>query len=438
MKTLKKASTSILVGLTLFLFTAQAQDSSADYGEDSVACLSSLSTMSEFMKIDLYDMAIPAWREILANCPAASKNTYIYGVKIVKHMLENAKTEQREKELVDTLMLLYDYRIKYFNDRGDLLGRKGIDLIRYNRNAVEEAYGYLQESIELEGKNSSSAVLVTYMQLTSIMYKMGELQGQDVIDNYLLVTETIDQSLNGKQPTGNTLKALEGIENIFATSGAATCEALEEIFRPKFEENPDDVELLKKTLKLLENSGCDETALFTDASVKLFEIEPSATSAYYIAKQYLKKSNYEEASKYYLEATQMEEDPEKLADYYYELALVKSKLNDPVQARTFALKAIENRENWGAPYILIGNLYAAAAPTCGENDFEKNAVYWAVVDKYAKAKSVDPSVAAEAQDLISKYAQYYPNKENAFFYDYTEGKTYRIGCWINESTTVRF
>ncbi|MFW6327855.1 MAG: hypothetical protein ACOC2F_06030, partial [Bacteroidota bacterium] len=68
----------------------------------------------------------------------------------------------------------------------------------------------------------------------------------------------------------------------------------------------------------------------------------------------------------------------------------------------------------------------------------KSAVYWAAVDKYIKAQNVDPSMAEEANQRISQYSRYFPDKEDAFFYDYTVGKSYTVGCWINETTSVRF
>ena len=74
---------------------------------------------------------------------------------------------------------------------------------------------------------------------------------------------------------------------------------------------------------------------------------------------------------------------------------------------------------------------------CGDNEFEKSCVFWAAVDKFARAKSVDPTLSDEASDLVSKYSEYFPNVEDAFFYGFENGQEYTVGCWINERTTVR-
>ena len=85
------------------------------YGEDSIKCLQNLSTMHEFVKINVYSYAVGSWLYVFDNCPAASKNIYIYGGKIMKYLIENS-SEERKPGLVDTLMLLYDRRIEYFGD----------------------------------------------------------------------------------------------------------------------------------------------------------------------------------------------------------------------------------------------------------------------------------------------------------------------------------
>ena len=56
---------------------------------------------------------------------------------------------------------------------------------------------------------------------------------------------------------------------------------------------------------------------------------------------------------------------------------------------------------------------------------------------FKKAKSVDPNVTAQANQLITDYSQYFPTKEELFFRSITEGDSYTVGGWINKSTTAR-
>jgi hypothetical protein len=82
-------------------------------------------------------------------------------------------------------------------------------------------------------------------------------------------------------------------------------------------------------------------------------------------------------------------------------------------------------------------MYAESMDQCGGDQFEKQAVLWAAVDKFIQARQVDESLATEANGYISSYKPRFPSKQDIFFHNYEIGDTYTVGCWINEQTTVR-
>jgi tetratricopeptide (TPR) repeat protein len=412
------------------------------YGADSISrmeCANDLSTMSEFMKINLPDYALASWQKVFANCPESSKNIYIYGVRIYRHKLKNMTDPDLKASAIDTLMLIYDKRAQYFGQEGLVLGRKGLDLLKYDPSQVERGYDLLKKSVQQSGVSAEPAVMVTLMNLSNGLFRSGNIDSRELIDNYLVTTDILEKRIQvGGKYKAQAETALENIEAIFAASGAADCPTLVEIFTPKFEKTPNDLDFLTKLTSLLINKECEETELFAQTSENLYTLEPSAQAAYNLAVLFFKKDDLEKAVGYYEEAISREEDLTKKAKYEYELGLIQfSKYNDFTKSRNLAREAISHNPEWGAPYILIGNLYASSSSICGENDFEKSTIFWAAVDKFISAKSVDPESADEANELINKYSQYFPNVEDAFFYGFENGQSYTVGCWINETTTVR-
>jgi tetratricopeptide (TPR) repeat protein len=183
--------------------------------------------------------------------------------------------------------------------------------------------------------------------------------------------------------------------------------------------------------------GCEAEPFYASVAEALYRKEPSAEAAYGLAKLFLTKEQYTKSIGYYQEAIKSEQDPLKKADYYYQLAfIIYAKMNQPEQARSYALEAIKLKPAWGDPYILIGDAYAGSKD-CFDDEFEKTTIYWAAVDKFAQAKAVDPSSAEKAQERINTYSKYFPDVETIFFYSLKEGDPYTVGCWINETTTVR-
>ena len=411
------------------------------YGPDSasrVECAGNLSTVDGFMKIDLIDRSIDPWKSAFNNCPEASLNIYIYGVKIMRHLIENETDNAKKEGLIDTLMMVYDNRIKYFGKEDILLGRKGIDLLNYRPSAIEEAYGFMKKSAELSKNKAEDLTMLNFMKAASILYKKEKIDAGEVLTDYVMIVDNLSSDLNNPKKKERTQKVLDNVDNMLIATGAAECPKLIEVYTPKYEATPNDLNLLKTITNLLQQTKCTEEKLYADAAESLYTLEPSAKAAYGLAKVFVNSEDYEKAAKYYKEAIDNETDNEAKADYYYQLGVLTStKLGQQSQARSYAYEALKLKENWGMPYLLIGSAYAASSSSCGGNKFEKGAVFWAAVDKCMKAKSIDPSIADEANKYIAQYSKYFPVNEDAFMYGFSDGQSYTVGCWINESTVVR-
>ncbi|MBP7076420.1 MAG: hypothetical protein KBB11_05190 [Bacteroidales bacterium] len=435
----------IMLGSALGSMTLNAQEDS-NFGSNPDECKVKLSTYTEFFKQENYHDAYPAWTWCIKNCPASTKNLYIHGPTILDYLISNAKDQNTKESYIDTLMMVYDMRIKYYNEEGKVLGRKANDLLKYRPDSIKQAYNIYKRSIELTGNSSESSVLGYFMNVSVILLKSGDLSKETVVENYSTVSEILDKQIAAAAGDDKTVERLskinEKVEEMFVNTPAADCEAIITIFTPKYEANKTDLVLLQKIAKLIEktkNQDCLTTDLYASVSESLYVLEKDAESAHKIAKVYFIKNNTEKAEFYYNEAIRLQSDEKQKADLYYELAtLYFGNLKMFAKSRDFARKALASDPNYGKAYLLIGKCYASGGSGCGETELDKVAVYWVVVDQFHKAKSADPSVSEEANELIRKYSGYFPTQEKAFWYNVSEGQPYTVGCWINESTTARF
>ncbi|TAJ14265.1 tetratricopeptide repeat protein [Marinilabiliaceae bacterium JC017] len=443
----------LIAGLILSIGSAFAQKGVEDgskfgHGEDSVRCLKNLSLYNEYYKQGNIKDALPYWQIVFNECPLSTVSLYSDGAKMMVKLIKVEKDATKKKEYYETLMKIYDQRIKYFGDHRKypesyVLGLKAIDMLKFNRHNVDvmkEAYGLLGKAIEGRGNKSQPAVTATYMTTTVGMYKLGEVDEEAVVNNYTTVTSILEKQVAAS--TGKKKEVLSNVKNnvekLFAGSGAATCETIEKIFAPQLDENKENLDWLKRVNRLLAKGDCGDAELFYKSSEYLHVIEPSSSSAFGLAKMYLKLKDLDKAISYYKEAIELEEDPSLKGTFHYQMGLVYMAKKDFVTAKSNALKAAQLRPDWGTPYMLIGDLYAAGASNYGSNEFEHKTVYWAAVDKFIKAKRVDPSIAESANKKIGLYSQHFPNKEEIFFQkEIQEGSNYTIGGWINETTKVR-
>ena len=453
---------SLIIGLMSFASEpddmALPQDDGSKYGKDSVTCVMNLSLYREFYKqwknskykntsnID----AMKSWRWVYSNCPRSTENIYVDGVKMVSYKIKKEKDDAIKSKLIDTLMMVYDQRIKYFPDKhgkpgvqqvGAIEGRKGVDYYKLDpaKNYLE-TYKILGSSIELDKGNAKGPVYVYYFRSITKMAQKGDIDTAAVVDAYDMISDYIDANIlkyekaSKPKDVEKWLNIKGNIENTFEPF--ANCKDLVRIYRKKYDASPEDIDLLKKITKLLDKKDCQESKLYFEATVGLHDLAPSPESAYLIGKMMLKEGKYNEAVPYLEEAIKMENETRAYKALIF-LAEDYQSLNRREKARAVAYKAAKLNPTAGKPYIIIGDLYAASAKDCGNDELTKKVVYWAAVDKYKKARNVEPDLKASMAKRISSYQKYFPPTELLFFHNLNEGDSYEVECWINETTTVR-
>jgi len=449
---MKRGIKAVLALLVISLFPlstvfAQAGDDSEaastgkgpKYGSDSATCVKHLSLYREFYKQKNYKDAYPHWKWVFINCPMASQNVYIDGQKMVSARIDESKDAVKRSELIDTLMMVYDQRITYFDREGYVLGRKGVDLYTFRPEKTEAIYQIFKKSVDLQGNNSEGSPLVYYFRTIIGMVDMQKLDKSAIVDGYDQISQIIDFNLKKYQDNAQKIAIWENIKgNIESTfEPFATCPDLIAMYDKKFAETPDDVELLKKITNILDRKKCTDSELFFKSTEKLHQLEPSAQSAYLMGTLNLKKDKLSKAADYMQEAANLFEDNQDKIKALDILASIFYSQRNFSQARATAYKILAVNPNYGKAYMLIGDLYAASASMCTGDDLSGATVFWAAVDKYAKARSVDASVEADASSKISQFSKHFPASSDLFFRDMQEGSSYTVGCWINETTTIR-
>jgi tetratricopeptide (TPR) repeat protein len=425
-------------------FNVQAQEM------DSVECMKNYSLYKEALKKKMYDYSIGAWRTMFNHCPDATIRLYADGVDIYTYYIDKEKDDVKKQALVDTLLLIYDQRIKYFGDHPKypeawVLGRKGLEIVTNRRDqipALEQAVACLEASFNRLGKKMEPIVADNWMQAHNALLSNGDRTPEQLLSVYMLVDEVLAYNI-GVQKNANIIemlnKASDTCVEIVVRSGFDNCVTLEQSLNDKYEmvkENPDG---LGRLLKLLDAFDCTSGALYAKAAERNYQLDPSSEASYLLAKYFIKQNQFDKAKEYYLKTISQADDQELQAKCFYELAVVTfSHYKNSPEARTYAQNALDRKGNWGKPHILIGNIYAHESGKYGDSDFDHQTVYWVAIDRFSKAKLVDPECADEADKQISLYSQYLPDRETGFFHGVQEGEDYTIGSWINEKTKVRY
>lgn len=422
-------------------------------------CVMNVSLFHEAVKNKMYADAYNPWWSVYTTCPNANKSVYSDGAKIVEALYQATSDPAEKERLAKLAVEMQDKRIKYFGTdpkypTAYILGEKGLAYMDfYGETKLAEARECLQQSVTGMGASSKIMVLVKLVDASYALYKQdpnGKAE-QFIADYELASTYLGEQASNTNNKNAEIAgKQKDYVDNIFAISGAADCSKLDEIYAAVVKENLQNLDMLTKIAKLYKRVRCTESDVYFAACEAAHKLQPTDESAAGCASMAAKKGDYEAAVAYYDQAIKLamvEDELEDVADYQYNAAFYcYNNLKKYPEARKYALASIATLQGLGITkgqgrsYIIIGMCYAATQlyPQDAKGRILNKTVYWAAVDKFAKAKQIDPSVEAQASEFISSYSKYYPTKEERFdLPNEFNGSTYYVGGWIGETTTIR-
>jgi len=400
-------------------------------------CKAMSSAYRTFFKLERYRDAYQTWIIAFDKCPASNKRMYLDGVTMYRSFIAEAPEGPVREGLIDTLMLIYDRRMENFGDEGNVLGRKGRDLLTYRGRDIEQvqkAYKMLKMSIELEGKKSQESVLLLSITSGIVLNKEGRIDDSQVIEDYIMAIGILVQQ---EKRSSRWERTKEKIDELILMEDFISCEAFNRYFEPQFEQNKNDKKYLEKEIMVYNTAGCVRSDIYAAALGNLYRIKPGPESAHKLAILFITRNEYEKAARYLTEAVQGENiNTETRAGWYYELAVVSIAIDHYCMAIEYAREANRLKFDYGKAYILLGDAYVASRENLGD-DFQQRTAFWAAADMYQKATSVNPDLREEANQKLAECRGLYPNKEDIFVRDLKDGDTYLVGGCINGYTTIR-
>ncbi|MBO7455408.1 MAG: tetratricopeptide repeat protein [Paludibacteraceae bacterium] len=419
-------------------------------------CVINVSLFNESVKNKQYADAWDPWWQVYTTCPNANKAIYTRGDELVEWKISQTQDPKEYDELRQLLLKLHDSRIKYFGDdpkypKAYILGLKGVDYCNFYKEdpLKDPAYEWLKESIEGMREKSQIQVLKQFADLSNARYKLDpEKYGAAYIADYQAVSMILAAQASDPK-NKNAMRAQENkdyVDQMFASSGAADCDKLDEIFGPIVSENISNLDILNKIMGMYRRVKCTESEIYFTAAAAVHKLEPTEESAAGCAKMCMKKGEYKDAVNYYEQAIELapEDDKEDRAEYLFNIAYIYfDKIKSYQLSRNYLRRSLELQANQGRCYILMGMLYAASKPygegmAAAKAAILNKTVFWAAVDKFQKAKMVDPDVADDANKLIASYSKYFPTKEEIFdLPELQDGASFTVGGWIQETTTCR-
>jgi tetratricopeptide (TPR) repeat protein len=409
---------------------------------DSAECIRKIAIYKEFQRQNMIAETVNAWKEACESCKDTKKIIYQDGVKLVKLAIDREKKALMYGVLIDSLTNMYLKRIKIFGEEGFVSGALGIDLMVHGKEQyLENSHYYLKKSIEIRQEGTDPAVIVAFLNTGIGLFKQEKKSKEDVLGIFLSANQLLQKMATMEKETkkANALnQAIDILEDMYVNSKTADCPTLETLFKEKYITNIENAKELVRIRNLLKKASCYDSGIALQVAKQIDKLQPSVENHYFIAGLLLKNEQYTEALLALTKAVKLELADSLKARFYYEMAVICCyKLQQFEQARDFANQSIKLNPKAGHNYMLIGDCYAQTSLKDGKGKFENSAIIWAAIDKYMKAKTIDPLLVDAANQKIEYYSTLLPSKEEIFFRGLVEGNTYKIEGWIDELTTIR-
>ena len=411
-------------------FSSEAQN----WPEDRLTAEEKVALYSDFVRIGEYRKAADNMYWLLVNAPDLMVGLYQNGTKIYENLAANESDPAQKNVYFDSLMWLYDSRMKYFNDSVNVMNRKAYTAYKFKIND-QESYEMLlelfDETFRISGNNVLNSNLPAYMNVVKVNRLVTEkLTLEDVFDRYNTISGVVDHKIQNGSDLSRQKDLIDRILTETIPEGI-DCDFVVSNLGPKFEEDPDDLVLTKRIFSAMLNGKCTDDPLFMQTAKAIQEREPTYSMAHkVIGKKCLAKKDFSCAEGYFTQAIELAHNPEERAEVHVDLGTLYSLREDNLRARENYRKAIQLSPGNKEAFNGIGNLYYYGASDCAELEdvVEDRLPYLAAYDMYQKAGNQKMMDAAHAQ---------FPSKEEIFTQTYEQGQTFVVGCWIKETVSLR-
>jgi len=413
--------------------------------------LASYSLYRESFKQENYSDAMEPWTKLMEMAPGFRKKPFVDGEVMYKHYYTNAGSDAEKEKYKNLLFNLYDERVKCHGEEGKVLETKGKFILANMEGKEDEAYQLFEDAMKKSGNETSNSVIKALLNKYRAAIrdeKMTEEAAMPIVEKMKKIAQHNIDAGNQVEKYTETLEALNSplkaqvikttrTETVKKGLEFANCQEAIDHYEAQLADAPNDEKVIQNFYGRLEKMKCTTVPQYLTMLQKYNEINPSTSKLYKLGNYYRKADQFDKAIGFYKDAIKIAEagDP-SLSGTYYALASTYFKKGQYSNSRNAAENAAKSKPGWGAPWLLIGGLYAKSYKDCGTNEVERAGAIWAAVDAYAKAKA-DPKSAGDAQDRINKMYKYYPEKGQLFMASVKEGDPYKVECWIQRTTTVR-
>jgi tetratricopeptide (TPR) repeat protein len=383
--------------------------------------------------------AIVPFNWMLQNVPNHHVSLYISGADLFDKLATQEKDPAKKKIYVDSLMTVYDLRIKSCGDEANVINRKALSFVKFNANEKPaESLQILDKAIEMVGNNISDGALVPYMQVMVIHQQKVKpaLSDEQVLAKYEKIISIVDAKIQKAQSEGKPIDKYTTIktqcEELLMKIVKIDCAFVKKNWEPKYRQNPKDLVLAKKIFTFMLQGKCTDDPLWLETAEAIHAGgEKNCGLAKNLGKIYMAKENFDKAAQYLKESQELCTEASDKGEILMLRGQMEALKGSKSNARDLYRQAGQADPSLQKEvFEKIGDLYLTSFDACKQlkSKVDDRLVFLIAYDYYQKAGNSKKMAQAKEN---------FPSVEEIFTEGVEKNTSKAVGCWIGESTIVR-
>ena len=434
-------SKNVILGflVAIISFSASAQCTEYKWPQDQSKAEKYVDAFKAAIKEQNYKGATGGIQWMIANAPQWHSDLYVAAIDTYDKLSSQELDPAIKQRYVDSLLIIYDLRIKNCGDEMNVLNRKAYSANKYNgqsKDKMKDVLTIFDKTYEVSGNNVFDNNLLAYMDVVKANADAKSLTEEQVVERYNKLIEVIDSKIKRAEEQNKTAdidkyrKVVAAIDVRLAKVVKINCAFVKKVFEPKLKANPNDVAMAKKIYQFMLADKCTDDAIWLEAAEILHNSNPDFGTLKELCSKYIQNKNFDKANPLLTEAQgKAAAAAEKSWIEILKGDIEFQKGNKPA-ARDLYKQALVVDPVSKVAYEKIGDLYSASVSDCSKTpgSAEEKLVYIAAYQQYFKAANIE-----KCQQTLAKY----PTAAELTKANWKAGEVKKLACWIDESVTVK-
>ncbi len=373
---------------------------------------------------------------LVKHASASGSKVYTQAIEVYDKLAFREKDNGRKKVYVDYLLQLYDLHAKRCAEqRQGIFNAKVLTFYKYNAAGDPAKTLHLFDSLlQLRNSEVTDETLIAYMETVKMnLKKYNKLTDTDIIMHYnraMRIAEFKERSARRKgQPADKYLLLKDDIDALLFSMVVIDCNFVRKNLGPRFRQNPNDLTMARKIISFMLQNQCIDDPLWLEAGERIYlsNSEKDYSLSKSLGLRYFAIENYKKAEPFLQDAQVLAPTATDKAEILILLGRVKARTNK-AEARKIFMQVLEIEKGNRQAYERIGDLYYNSADDCDDKKTNVKLVYLLAAEYYQRSGN---------DQKVSMARSKFPTREELVSAGYESGTQKFVGCWIQETATIR-